>query len=43
MLLKFIRAEYGSKAAEDHMPASRFDMLRHALSPTGAQLASRRR
>ena len=43
MLLNFIRAEYGSKAAEDHLPASRFDMLRHAMSPTSAQHAPRRR
>jgi hypothetical protein len=43
MLLDFIRAENGSRAAENHLPISRLGIPRHAMFPTGAQHASRRR
>lgn len=34
MLLNFVRSEYGAKAADDRRPASRFGLLRDALSQT---------
>ena len=43
MLINFVRSEYGTQAADDRAPVSRFGMLRDALSQTTPLPPQRRR